>query len=243
MKKTHAMTSSQARSKKLLGHKREIIFNKLFGNPRSNINFSGSSADCTITMKGLQEAMKSLFNLNQYSVSLKGGSTTQIHLGWIDELTDRDVWFSTLTRKLISGKLATCGDHGIAFTSQEKTLKQPCFWNKYLGKGDLLVYTDDKGIWWFFKMQDVINLICNNFTWRLLETGRIKGDYTDGINTKQIFTYEFRDESHKKTFVLGAHGGRKGLDFRNIICARLDHVLVQSSSKLKMSVKEVKWGN
>lgn len=230
MKKVHAMSSSIARKKKKQGHHRELLFNKYFGNPSREINFSGSSADCIVENRDLIALLNNFFSLNDYSLSLKGGRTTQIHLGWIEELSSKEIWMKTLTKKTINGKLRTCGQHGVNFKNQVQVLKSIKFWEKYLAKGSLLVYTDDCDNWWFFKMEEVIEFICRNFNWRLLDTGRIKGDYDDGINIKQIFTYEFRDESHKKTFVLGAHGGSKGLEFRNLLLKKVRSISAKKHS-------------
>jgi len=52
-----------------------------------------------------------------------------------------------------------------------------------------------------------------------LETGRLKGD----IQGKQYLTYEYR--SNKDLFVLGAHGGKKGKKFIDLLQKNLRHVI------------------
>ena len=80
-------------------------------------------------------------------------------------------------------------------------------------------------------MSRVIRFIASNFSWRLLETGRLKGDFTK--SGKQIFTYEFRPEDHKKTFVLGAHGGQKGREFRDLMIREIPYSKAITSSDTK----------
>ena len=40
---------------------------------------------------------------------------------------------------------------------------------------------------------------------------------------KTIFTIEFRNESHKKCFVFGAHGGGKGIQLFLILLRNIKH--------------------
>lgn len=218
-KKIHAMKSEQAREKKLMGHQRESDFNQLFGDKDSIINYSGSSNDCGITDKNLLDALKKKLNVRGNKVSLKRGNTIQIHLGWIPELTNREFWMEHLDKVKVKNRVCTTSQHGISFNEQVKILKTFDFWDKYLGKGDILCYSDIEGIWFFFNMDDVINFIISNIEWRLLETGRIKGDF-DG---RQILTYEYRPESHKRCFVLGAHGGKKGKEFIEILLKNIPY--------------------
>lgn len=64
----------------------------------------------------------------------------------------------------------------------------------------------------FFLIDDIINLIINKISWRLLETGRIKGDYN---GQKGIITFEYRKD--KNSFCLGCIGGNSGLKFIDIL--------------------------
>jgi hypothetical protein len=226
-KKLHAMESDQASYKKIKGHEREKDFNSLFGDASAKINYSGSSADCLVCNIHLRALIKERLGVDSFEVSLKGGVTTQIHLGWIDELTQKSIWDQSLCQIVKpNGRKCTSGSHGVSFEKQKEVLTSSQFWEKYLGKGSLLVYTDDEKYWWFFSMKDVINFIVKNFTWRLLETGRIKGDF---LSKKQIFTYEYRPESHKKTFVLGAHGGQKGKELRDLLINNIKLIQIEAS--------------
>ena len=218
-KKVHAMDSDQAREKKLMGHQREADFNNLFGDKNSEINYSGSSSDCEITDKLLFGTLQKKLKVKSPNVSLKRGDTIQIHLGWIPELTDRKFWMGHLRKVKVKNRICTTSLHGKKFQDQIEVLKSFDFWKKYLGKGDILCYADKNDKWLFFNMDDVINFIINNIDWRLLETGRIKGDYRD----KQLLTYEYRPEPHKLCFVLGAHGGKKGKEFIDTLLKTISH--------------------
>ena len=220
MARKRAMSPEKASSKKLGGHKSEEVFNIRFGNKDAKINYSGASSDCKITDEKIFSILKQKLNVKSPNVSLKGGDTIQIHLGWFSELTDRDFWNANLGEIEINGKICTSSEHGIDFKDQEKILRSYSFWKKYLAKGGILCYRDSENEWIFFNMDDVINFIIANFEWRLLETGRIKGD----CNGKQYITYEYRSESHKQCFVLGAHGGKKGKEFIQLLIENIPFI-------------------
>lgn len=214
------MKSIQASEKKRQGHYREKLFNQLFGKGRDEkINYSGASPDCAITDKELKETLLTILRVKGFKVSLKGGVTTQFHLGNCPELTKKSVWKNT---SKINEKGNSSGDHGVSWVKQQKVLKTKKFWNKYFKKdADILCYTDDCTDWWLFKFEDVIGFIVSNFDWRLLETGRIKGDY---ISTgKQILTYENRKDK-KTNFALGAMGSSNGLEFKNLLSQNLNKI-------------------
>lgn len=194
------MTSEQASLVKRRGHKREETFNKIFDSCGVEINYSGASADCSITKQKYIDVLRDSGVLRrdvEPFVSLKGGNTIQIHLGNIPELT------GTYSTESHSGK--TIVTHDKSFEEQLKSLQDRVFWRRYLKKGNLLCYYDDNSSWKFFDMDAVIDFIVERVEWRLLDTGRIKGD----LGSKRgLFTYELRNK--KNTFVLGAHGGKNG---------------------------------
>jgi hypothetical protein len=207
------MSSELASSVKMLGHKREAIFNNLYGNPTTQINWSGSSADCLIESKKLLATLDQSIGSQSNKVSVKGGSTIQIHLGKLPELTDRAKFNVTKNHK---GQ--TVVDHGISFADQKAQLKSKDFWDTYLRKGDVIAWSiDDKGKFAFFNMDNIIDFIIDNCNWRLLPTGRLKGDFFG----KQYLTYEYRKK--KDMFVLGAHGGKKGKEFINLLMNNISH--------------------
>ena len=224
---------------KIRGHKNETLFNKLFGNPDADLSYTRNRPDCEVTSTYHLKELSSLSPTGN-SVSLKAGNTWQIHLGEIPELTNTSVWHKTLERRAPSPgqKPITRGDHGIPWDSQKEQLKSVVFWNKYLKKGDLLCYYDKICNWTFFNMDQVIRFITEFGTWRLINTsGRIKGDFfnTSGKLLEGIITYEYRSEEHKKTFVLGAHGGvgesANGLRLFNLLLRKIPSCTFSQKNK------------
>ena len=183
-----------------------MIFNQKYGDPSSSINWSGASADCEIHDESLINILKRTIGFSGNEVSLKGGNTIQIHLGHLPELTDKQ---RLIVEKNDKGQ--TKVEHGMDFSEQVSALKTKSFWDKYLRKGDVLAYSYDDGKHIFFNMDDVINFIITECEWRLLDTGRLKGDFFG----HQYLTYEYRKK--KELFVLGAHGGKKGEEFIELL--------------------------
>lgn len=202
----HAMSSKQASHVKRKGHQREVVFNQKYGSPSFSINWSGASSDCEIRDESLINILKRTIGFPGNGVSLKGGSTIQIHLGNLPELTDKQ---GLIVEK--NNKGHTKVEHGIHFSEQVSVLKTKSFWNKYLRKGDILAYSYDNNKHIFFNMDDVIDFIITECEWRLLDTGRLKGDFFG----HQYLTYEYRKK--KGLFVLGAHGGKKGEEFIELL--------------------------
>ena len=209
------MTSQQARAKKKSGNAEEVKFNAYFSSETlrselENLNFSGPSPDCYISVDNFKKLIVSkLGSMNDFSVSLKSGYTMQFHLGNIEELSTKSK--VKIFKKIIKNKKVTCIEHDKSFSEQEKHLKSYSFWKKYLGKGELLCINDKKGNYKFYRMDEIINLIIQSTSWRILETGRIKGDVRINGNKCALFTFELRP--NKNQFVLGAHGGKNGKKF------------------------------
>jgi len=175
------------------GHSREAEFREKWGSPSSTTY--KAEADEVITNEDFLKLLRTeLGPLKDGNTSIKGGRSMQFTLGNIPEITNA------------SNKL--------------EAIKNRAIWEKYLGKyhsgrpATILAYKGDT--WVFFRMVDVIDFIetCN---WRLLSTGRLKGDFKDesarGKN-RAIFTYEYRAR-HGSHF-LGASGGQ-GVHFINIL--------------------------
>jgi hypothetical protein len=206
-KSNHGMLSSAASLVKKRGHEIEKIFNEKFGDSKAVINYSGKTSDCVVTKLVYQKHLIKL-NPENYTISIKSGKTMQFHLGNIPELSNKETFISSYHKNL---KGHSCGKHNVDFEAQVKHLKSIQFWQKYLKKGAILCYVEDcKYV--FFKMDDIIDLIILKFTWRLLSTGRIKGDFNGKMG---IITFEYRKDHN--SFVLGAHGGRNGILFVKII--------------------------
>lgn len=199
-------------AKKRRGHYLEGIFNQQFGDPQCALTYK-AEADCTlcdanIATKALLESLTKTIGWNaadptHHSISLKSGSNIQFTLGNIPEITEA------------TDKLAA--------------MKETSLWNKYLKKSEsekpagLLVYFDlASKSWVFYNMDQVIDFIVANSRWRLLATGRIKGDFQKETRYKQYLTYEYRD-THGSYF-LGANGGQ-GKPFMNLLKKKLPNVI------------------
>jgi hypothetical protein len=199
--------------KKRTGHNREREFNSLFGHEDAGIKY-GAEADCDIsneTPNGIhlnEQLKKHFIEMPEHSdkVSLKGGNTIQFTLGRIDEVSSLEN-----SKKL-------------------NVFKNSEFWYKYLGKSmsknqpGWFVYRDTKS-WVFFRMIDVISFIATDATWRLLDSGRIKGDFKDSSKkgTSQYLTYEHRPS---KGYFLGANGGQNGKKFVKLLTERIIHKII-----------------
>jgi hypothetical protein len=172
------------------GHQRESDLEKRWGTA-SKISYK-PEADKVITDDVFLGLLRDkLGYIKCGNTSIKGGKSIQFVLGKITEL-------SSSTNKL---------DQMI--NNQEQILK------KYLGKYEsekpagILAY---KGVkhWIFFRMEDVITFIVKNCKWRLLDTGRLKGDFEDKtskLGKRAILTFEHRNGKHNSDFI-GASGGQ-----------------------------------
>lgn len=198
-------------AKKRRGHYLEGIFNQQFGDPQCALTYK-AEADCTlcdanIATKALLETLTKTIGWTaadptHRSISLKSGSNLQFTLGNIPEITNA------------TDKLAV--------------MNSKALWNKYLKKSEsakpagLLVYFDaDAKSWIFFQMDQVIEFIVTKGIFRLLDTGRIKGDFESNGKSLQYLTYEYR-ETHGSHF-LGANGG-KGKPFIALLKASIPFV-------------------
>ena len=197
-------------AKKRGGHGLEKVFDEAVG-VCSTTTSTKAEADCTIDRQNprgkvlVDKLEAKLGALTSLHCSLKSGNNLQFTLGNIPEITDA------------SDKLAA--------------MSQRTLWEKYLGKSksnkpaELLVYRNADS-WTFFKMSDVLDFIVKNSTWRLLETGRLKGDFKDDTKKgfSQYLTYEYRT-THKSYF-LGANGG-KGKPFIELLKKNLQYVTTE----------------
>ena len=210
----HKMSSQKASLVKKLGHNAEVEFNLIFGGTTlQDLNLSGSSEDCFIDKKVYKKLIQNQLNYYEenLSVSLKSAKTWQFHLGRIDEISTLDFIKSNIsTRIKENGKNLTIVKYSNSFDKITQVLRSVEFWKRYLKKGNLLCYNDKKGNYTFFEMNKVIKCIIDNFEWRILESGRIKGDCIISEKLKKgVLTIEFRNELHKQCLVLGAHGGKE----------------------------------
>lgn len=216
------------------GHALEGMFNSLFNRRQRNLNLTGASSDCFITDEDALRLLNPL-GVDSNEVSLKASETWQFHLGILPELSDIRLYQSSLRKVIPAGKRReeTYGTHNFTFDEQKLVLRSEEFWWKYLGKGDYLCYTDRMGLWRFFSMKDVISFIISETQWRLLPTGRIKGDFKVPYIKKNgdsdfkllmgVITFEYRDDPHN-SFVLGAHGAKNGFRLMKILTQNIRYV-------------------
>jgi hypothetical protein len=170
--------------KKKTGHKREEEFGELFCDP-SNITYK-AEADKTITNSALLDILRRKLGVLSGRTSIKSGNNLQFTLGNIPEITNAE--------------------------DKLQAISQVSVWNKYLGKNhssapaDILSYRENR-TWIFFNMHHVINFIVSSATWRIIDSGRIKGDFEDSSKKgkSQYLTYEYRSG---KGYFLGANGNR-----------------------------------
>ena len=206
----HGMSSKLASQVKRGGHLREQIFSNQFSNESmsnisKNVNYSGSSADCIISNDDFSYIISQLDVANG-NTSVKGGSTYQFHLGKIPELLDySSIKIERILGGLKNDKLQTRFSSNVSSEEQHKQLSSYEFWNKYIGKGEILAI-DVENEWNFFSMRDVLNLLINPhwIEWRFLPTGRIKGDLIFKDNSRKAgVTFEYRFEKNQS--VIGAN--------------------------------------
>lgn len=156
---------------------------------------------------------------------LRIGKNWQFHLGEISEVGSTINFAKSIVKKNINNKILECGSYDKDWDTQKRVLNSFEFWSRYFCKGhDVFCFSNDNDEYFFFNMKDMVNYFIQNTQWRILETGRIKGDLrlTDG-KLITIFTIEFRNESHKKCFVFGAHGGGKGIQLFLILLRNIKH--------------------
>jgi hypothetical protein len=209
------MDSIKASDVKVTG---ELAKNKL----ASKLNSKSSNLICL----NINEHKTIIDAIGAYgNVSLRVGKNWQFHLGEINEISSISSYSKSLKVIEIDGKKLICGIHDIEWNEQIKQLKSYSFWDKYFAKGSsVFCFSNDSSEYFFFNIKDIINYIIETTEWRLLKTGRIKGDLSlkEGLK-KTIFTIEFRNESHKKCFAFGAHGGNKGIDLFLILLRNIKH--------------------
>jgi hypothetical protein len=156
---------------------------------------------------------------------LRVGKNWQFHLGDLPELGSTSFFAKSIKKVKLKNKTLECGTYDKAWDIQIKILKSSSFWEKYFCKGNnVFCFSNDNYEYFFFNIHEIVQYIITNTKWRLLETGRIKGDlFLDDGTSITIFTIEFRNESHKKCFVFGAHGGGKGIQLFLILLRNIKH--------------------
>ena len=156
---------------------------------------------------------------------LRTGKNWQFHLGDLPEIGSISHFAKSIRKIKVQSKILECGTYDKIWESQVEQLKSASFWAKYFSKGhSVFCFSNDNHEYFFFNIHDIVNFIISNTNWRLLNTGRIKGDLTlANGNSITIFTIEFRNEIHKKCFAFGAHGGGKGIQLFLILLRNIKH--------------------
>ena len=192
----NAMSTGQARSIKLSGDKLREFFKNQCTNESGLLH---------------QELLVGL--TSQYmdgTYVLKSGSNWQFHLGSFSPFVES--WEVQFLNK---------GKQVIYKQQHEKILSDlrcDSFISSFIVKGNFFCVYDSPN-WLIFDGQDIKSLFMDSakLNWRILESGRIKGDVKIGDLTRTIFTLEYRAEVHKRQFVFGAHGGGAGDKLKNIL--------------------------
>jgi hypothetical protein len=192
----NAMSSGQARSIKLTGDRIRRSFEKQCVKDSGKIN--------KIFLQGLS---------NQNSDGtyvLKSGNNWQFHLGSFKPFIEN--WNIEF---LNDGKILK---YNIPQNRINQDIRSEIFLKSFMLKGDFFVIYDAPN-WLIFDSEDLMKLMQDSdfLEWRILESGRIKGDLSVNKMKKTIFTLEYRAEEHKKQFVFGAHGGGAGEKLKNIL--------------------------
>jgi hypothetical protein len=156
---------------------------------------------------------------------LRVGKNWQFHLGDLPEIGSINFFAKSIKKVKVNNKTLECGTYDKDWQIQIKQLKSASFWEKYFCKGhNVFCFSNDNYEYFFFNIHDMVQYIITNTKWRLLETGRIKGDlFLEDGTSITIFTIEFRNESHKKCFAFGAHGGGKGIQLFLILLRNIKH--------------------
>lgn len=185
--KRKASCKAVGSKKKQLGHAHEHEFAKRWGgeNNTHTLTYKAEADNEIRDLRLLEKLRTTLGDIPNGNTSLKSGLNIQFTLGRIPEIMNTE-------NKTIA-------------------LKQRVVWEKYLAKSEsanpavILCYRDD-GKWLFFRMKDVIDFIVEKSKWRLLDSGRLKGDFDDdskkGIS--QYLTCEYR-KTHN-SYLLAANG-------------------------------------
>jgi hypothetical protein len=190
------MSTGQARSIKLSGDKLREFFKNQCTNDSGLIH---------------KELLVGLTNQNKDGTYvLKSGSNWQFHLGSFSPFVESwGVQFSKQGKQVIYQQ------------SHEKIIsdfRSDSFINSFIVKGNFFCVYDAPN-WLIFDSQDIKSLLMDSakLNWRILESGRIKGDVNIANLKRAIFTLEYRAEVHKRQFVFGAHGGGAGDKLKNIL--------------------------
>lgn len=186
----HGMHSDDARRIRLTGNQLKTEFLRKY-------TIQGSLCD-TISL------VQPINTNSERTVLIKAGKNWQFRLGRLPEIED------LVEDYLDSGKVVRFK----AASNIEDVVLTKEFFTKYAFHSEL--FTARNGlVWQIFTSSDIVALILDNCSVRVLPSGRVKFDlHYQGKTTKGIMTIEYRAEDHKKSWVFGAHGGGSGEKLR-----------------------------
>ena len=191
MPSNHAMSSGQARSIKRRGEFLRAKFKRQCCNQEGEIepHFLQGISGSTPKSAG--------------TYIMKTGKNGQFHLGSLRRY--QKAWQVSISD---CGKLIT---YGQSFDKIKSDLYSREFLECFILKENFLVLMHNES-WLIFSSKDILTILQDSemIRWRVLESGRIKGDMTTHNGKRAIFTIEYRPEKHKQSFVIGAHGGGAG---------------------------------
>ena len=201
-KKRIESCKKNGKQKKLDGHQREKDFLVKYNSDDADkpIEYGPTSDTSICSTHPICSILKETINPSNLFVSNKSGKNIQVVLGKIPELNQVSV---------------------DSLNSDKEIVRR--IFNKYLKKSEsvkpagILVYKDtENNSWIFFNMDDVVNYIVEKCSWRMLISGRIKGDFADNSKKgfRQYITYEYR--STHSSHLLGMNCG-KGLEFIKLL--------------------------
>ena len=141
------------------------------------------------------------------TVLIKAGKNWQFRLGRLPEIEEQ------VEDYLDCGKIvrfrSTSNIEDVVLTEE--------FLTKYAFHSELFIARNGL-VWQVFTSSDIVSLILDNCTIRVLPSGRVKFDlHYQGKTSRGIMTIEYRAEEHKKSWVFGSHGGGSGEKLREFI--------------------------
>lgn len=140
------------------------------------------------------------------TITVKSGKNWQFRLGRILEVENEVARFEAQNRIIVFKEANTLTE----------TLISKDFFKTYAFTSGLFVARKETK-WQVYNSSDIISLILDHCSIRILSTGRIKIDFhDDGHTFKGLMTIEYRAEVHKQSWVFGAHGGGSGEKIRSL---------------------------
>ena len=191
MPNNHAMSSGQARAIKRRGEFLRAQFRRQCCNKEGEID--------SHFLHGISGSIP----ISSGTYIMKTGKNWQFHLGGL--LRYQKDW---------QVSISDCGKqikYGQSFDKIRSDLYSREFLECFILKGNFLVLMYNES-WLIFSSKDILRVLQDPemIEWRVLESGRIKGDMTTYRGKRAILTIEYRPEKHKQNFVIGAHGGGAG---------------------------------